>query len=421
MKRVIHFDRAFVATALISAILIAFGLFGLATKGFNLGVDFQAGINQYVEFAYPAFNISYSGTGDAVLSVSDTKATLVFSGADVDNRTVTYDLTAIGTLADLAREMSAQSGVSAVVTDGAGKSAASLVPTYQGDFRLGSTALTLCREPDGESERFATMEKVRSASETLGSISVQNVGDRAKQQYIIRLRANGTSDAEFNSSSANRIKTALEKEFGAGRVVIMKTDFVGARFSKDMSDNAWKLTLFTILAILAYATIRFKIQYAMGAVLAIIHDALIMVGFMVWTRMEFDTSSLAAILTILGYSINDTIVIFDRIREDRKLKPTEPVRSLMNIAISETLGRTFITTFTTMLAVLSIFFFTTGSIKNFALALLVGMISGTYSTVFIATNFVVFWDEAAGRRTKKKEQAVAKPEKKILPAAKPAK
>ena len=419
MKRVIHFDRAFVATALASTALIAFGLFGLVTKGFNLGVDFQAGINQYVQLAYPAFDVSYSGAGNVVLSIGEDDATLVFSGADIENKTVEYDLKTVGTLADFARELSAQSGISATVTDGAGKPASSLVPTYQGNFRLGPSALTICREPDGESEFFAPIEKVRAAGETLGSVSVQDVGEHAKQQYIIRVRDDG-SDPKFSSTSAERIKAALEKTFGPGRVVVMKTDFVGARFSKDLADNAWKITLFTLLVILIYATVRFKIQYAVGAVLAILHDALIMIAFIVWARIEFNTSILAAILTILGYSINDTIVIFDRIRENRRLTPTEPLRQLINTSVTETLGRTIITTVTTLLAVLSIFFFTTGSMRDFALCLFVGMISGTYSTIFIASGFVVAWDGFSQKRKKAKEAstAVAKASKKAVSSAK---
>jgi len=168
-----------------------------------------------------------------------------------------------------------------------------------------------------------------------------------------------------------------------------------------LAGNAWKLTLFTSLAILAYATIRFKMQYALGAVLAILHDGLIMVGFIVWTRMEFNTTSIAAILTILGFSINDTIVIFDRIRENRKLSPSEPIAHVLDRSISETLGRTFITALTTLLAVLSLYFFTSGSIKDFALALIVGMISGTYSTIYIATGFVYLWDLISAKRKKK--------------------
>ena len=160
----------------------------------------------------------------------------------------------------------------------------------------------------------------------------------------------------------------------------------------------------------------------MGAVLAIAHDALIMVAFITWTRMEFNTTTIAAILTILGYSINDTIVIFDRIRETRRICPNDTFVDVLDRSLSETLGRTMITTLPTMLAVLSLFVFTTkalysgdaplgtliraiftehNSMKDFALALLVGMVSGVYSTIFIASGFAQFWDRMAHKKAAK--------------------
>jgi preprotein translocase subunit SecF len=118
--------------------------------------------------------------------------------------------------------------------------------------------------------------------------------------------------------------------------------------------------------------------------------------------MEFNTTTIAAILTILGYSINDTIVIFDRIRETRRIYPEDPFETVLNRSLTETLSRTIITTATTMLAVAFLFIFTTGSMKDFALALLVGMTSGVYSTVFIASGFVYLWDIQAKKRGQKK-------------------
>jgi preprotein translocase subunit SecF len=180
---------------------------------------------------------------------------------------------------------------------------------------------------------------------------------------------------------------------------------VGSRFSKNLTDQAGMLLGLTLLLILAYSSVRFKPQFAIGAVLAIIHDGLIMVAFVVWSRMEFNTTTIAAILTILGYSINDTIVIFDRIRETRRIYPDDPFVTVLNRSLTETLGRTVITTVTTMLAVIFLFVFTTGSMKDFALTLLVGMISGVYSTIFIASGFVYAWDLQA----KKKERRKANP------------
>jgi preprotein translocase subunit SecF len=163
----------------------------------------------------------------------------------------------------------------------------------------------------------------------------------------------------------------------------------------------------TLLLILVYASVRFKPQFAIGAVLAIAHDALIMVAFITWSRMEFNTTTIAAILTILGYSINDTIVVFDRIREVRRLYPDDGFTELLNRAITETLGRTIITTLTTMLAVLSLYIFTSGSMKDFALALLVGMVSGVYSTIFIACGFTSLWQKYMN--TGKRRGTVKKP------------
>jgi preprotein translocase subunit SecF len=185
-------------------------------------------------------------------------------------------------------------------------------------------------------------------------------------------------------------------------VAVTRSDYVGSRFSQQLAGQAGLLFALTLLLILAYASIRFKPQYAIGAVLAIGHDALIMVAFIVWSRMEFNTTTIAAILTILGYSINDTIVIFDRIRENRRIYPEDAFVNVLDRALTETLSRTLITTLTTMLAVLSLFIFTTGSMKDCALAWLVGMVSGVYSTVFIASAFVNFWDKSAAKRAQKK-------------------
>jgi preprotein translocase subunit SecF len=131
-----------------------------------------------------------------------------------------------------------------------------------------------------------------------------------------------------------------------------------------------------------------------------------MVAFVVWSRMEFNTTTIAAILTILGYSINDTIVIFDRIRETRRIYPEDSFVMVLDRSLSETLGRTIITTATTMLAVVFLFIFTTGSMKDFALALLVGMVSGVYSTIFIASGFVHLWDLQAKKREQQKKMTV---------------
>ncbi len=399
MKRVIQFHKAFLPTALVSIALILIGLAGLVTKGFNLGVDFQAGVNQYVQLAFPAADISYAGKGTPVLSISESAVTVVFSGADVVAHTATWDLKTVGTITDLATAMKTE-GIDVTIRDGAGLSATLLIPTYQGNYTLGVEPVLVHRGPKAPAEAYGTIEQVRKAVETVGSVSVQNVGTADSMQYMIRVRDDG-KDKAFSEKIPGLVKKALEGAYGADKVITMRTDYVGAQFSKSLADSSFRLTLLTVLAILLYASIRFKFEYALGAVLSIVHDALIMIGFIVWTRMEFNTTSIAAILTILGYSINDTIVIFDRIREDRKLDPSSKLTAVIDRSITETLGRTVITSGTTMLAILALFLFTTGSIKDFALALLVGLVSGTYSSVYIASSFVQLWENTFANRKPK--------------------
>lgn len=397
MKRVVQFSKFYIPAAIMSTSLILFGIIGYLTMGFNLGVDFQAGINQTVQLAYPALNVTYSGKGNVTMSVAEDKATLVFSGAEIENKTVVIDYQKAPALSDVAAAISALPGLAATVVDQPAAASKLLVPTFQGDTRLGMDPFVMHRAPADEAEKFATIEKVRESLNGKGDISVQQVKPVSLQRYLIRVQDKG-KEANFSQTAPTLIRESLEKTFGASRVVVMQTDYVGARYSESLSKTAATLILATVLVILAYATLRFGFQYGMGAVLATLHDALIMVCFVVWTRMEFNTSTIAAILTILGYSINDTIVQFDRVREERKLRPTERFNDVLNSALTITLSRTIITTLCTMLTVLALIFFTTGSIKDFAVALFVGMISGTYSTLYIASAFVLWWEDRKEKR-----------------------
>lgn len=402
MKRLIRFSRFFLPAAITSTVLILFGLFGYFTKGFNLGVDFQAGVNQTVQLAYPVANVSYVGKGNAELRISDTAMTLIISGAEVEQKTVIFGYSAYPTIGEIIKALSAEQSV--VVTVEPGQEAAAsklLVPTYQGNTFISSQPMVLHRAPATEAEQFATIDEVRQAITGLGKISVQVVKPTSNQRFLVRAEDTG-KDPNFTETARTSIIAGLEAKFGANRVVMLKTDFVGARFSKALSQTSFILVLATLAMILLYSAIRFKVEFAIGAVLAIAHDALIMIGFIVWTRMEFNSSTIAAILTILGYSINDTIVQFDRVREERKLRPNDSFVDIIDSALTMTLGRTIITTATTMLAVLALFFFTTGSMKDFALALIVGMVSGTYSTIYIASAFVVWWQKRASANEEKK-------------------
>ncbi|MDR2370082.1 MAG: protein translocase subunit SecF, partial [Treponema sp.] len=364
-------------------------------------IDFQAGLIQEVQFAPPAFSLTYRGLGNAGISLDRNGISLTLSGPGVESRRHFFSYAEYGTIASVAEALRSNvEGLDVSLSAPGGNPSAGVVYNAQGDPQLGSEPYVVHGLPAGSPE--IPIQEVRGALAGFeGSVSVQRLGNPEDRHYMIRLEDTDADEAG-EGVPADRIRNALETRFGEGEVVVIRADYVGSRFSKNLTDQAGLLLGLTLILILVYSSIRFKPQYAVGAVLAIMHDAFIIVGFVVWTRMEFNTTTIAAILTILGYSINDTIVIFDRIRETRRVYPDDSFVNILNRSLSETLSRTIITTITTLLAVISLFIFTRGSMRDFALALLVGMISGVYSTIFIASGFVYFWEIQKNKREKKK-------------------
>ena len=406
--KLVRFSRAFLPAVIVSLAVIVTGVCGYFFKGgFNLGIDFQAGLIEEVQFAPRAIRLVYDGPGSASISLSRTTLVIAVSGAGVRGQTYQYLLAGYATTGAFAQALSGIEGLTAESTVPASSPFRALVLDAQSNPLLGQEPYWIHYLPQNAAQ--VPLEKVRSALAYLGESAVQVLGNEDENRFMIRMQdsdmaasvASGKALGNQGTFDPKNIPVALDKAFGEGEIAVTSSNFVGSRFSKNLTNQAGILLGLTLLLILVYASIRFKPQYAIGAVLAILHDGLVMVGFVVWTRMEFNTTTIAAILTILGYSINDTIVIFDRIRETKKNYPGEPLAEVLNRSITETLSRTFITTLTTMLAVVSLYIFTTGSMKDFALALLVGMTSGVYSTIFIACGFVLFSDRFFSRNRKR--------------------
>jgi preprotein translocase subunit SecF len=401
MKKVIRFSRGFLPAAVISVTIAVMGIVGYIAKGgFNLGIDFRAGLIQELQFAPTAFSLTWSGRGNATLSFDRNGMYIVISGAGVEGRTYPFPFAEYRTIGVLTQAFDSQvEGLSVQLNALAQVDSRWLVFSTQGNPNLGSTPYMVhYLDPQGEAISIAL---VREALASLGdTVSVQNMGQPSDRHFMIRVE--DRDNEEDTGVPVERIINVLEGVFGTGEVVLLRSDYVGSRFSKNLTDQAGILLALTLLLILIYASIRFKPQYALGAVIAIIHDALFIVAFVVWTNMEFNTTTIAAILTILGYSINDTIVIFDRIRENYRIRPDDIFVDVLNRSLTETLSRTIITTITTMLAVVFLFIFASGSMRDFALALLVGMVSGVFSTVFIASGFVYLWELRKTKREKRK-------------------
>jgi preprotein translocase subunit SecF len=424
MTRVINFDRSFKVAVPISLVIIFAGLIGAFTVGFNKGVDFQAGLNTSVRFAPPSMLVSYAGTGTMQLKLTKSEVDLISKAPSGDTKSYTYTFVQYPTLQSIVDAIKAVPGMSLELkADGAIPSSL-ILGASQTDSTLSATVPSVLHYAlTGSAGLEMSIESIRAALKDFGSVSIQRTGDEIAREYMIRIEDSG-KDPEFSRTIHTKLTAALGAAFGADNVLVNKADFVGARFSKSLADQAVWLTLLTFALILAYCSFRFKPVYAIGAVLSVVHDALVLVAFIVFTRMEFNTSIIAAILTIVGYSINDTIVIYDRIREKVKFSPNAVFNQNMNRGVTECLGRTFITSGTVLLSAIALYIFTTGSMKDFSLCIIVGVITGTYSSVFIASAFVDGWKILESKRHARKqaEQAhIAVVAKAALAAANPPK
>jgi len=175
------------------------------------------------------------------------------------------------------------------------------------------------------------------------------------------------------------------KMIQACAVQVQRVEFVGPQVGHELAEKGALALLYTLIAVLIYVMLRFEWRFAIGAVIATAHDVLITLGFFSFTQMEFSLTVLAAVLAVLGYSLNDTIVVFDRIRENFRKMRKESTVEVMNVAINQTLSRTIITSGTTMITVLAMYFFGGQTIRGFAVALIVGIFYGTFSSIYIAT------------------------------------
>ena len=192
---------------------------------------------------------------------------------------------------------------------------------------------------------------------------------------------------------------SLNERLGAGAVVEeLSMEWVGPKVGEKLRDDGIKSVLIALGLILVYVALRFDLRFAPGAVVCLFHDAMITLGFFVFTGMEVNLTTVAAILTIVGYSVNDTIVVYDRIRENLQKTQERDLVKVINTSVNETLSRTLLTSFTTILAVLAVAFFARGTIQDFAIAMIVGIVVGTYSSIYVAAPMAIVMDRKVFRR-----------------------
>ena len=237
-----------------------------------------------------------------------------------------------------------------------------------------------------------SIQQVRTALEkSFGQdISIQEFGDSSQQQVMIRVPQVGAEMGASLGATADAIEAAL-KQGNIGGFKRQGTQIVGPAVGRELTTKGIWATVLSLAGILAYISFRFQLSFAAGAVVATIHDLLITFAFLAFFRYDLTLNVIAALLAITGFSTNDTIVIFDRVRENLRGMRRDSLNTVINVAINQTLGRTVITSGTALLSALALFFFGGDVLHGFAFTMVVGIITGTYSSVFIAAAIVSFW------------------------------
>lgn len=411
MKRVIQFSRARYLFFGFSSILIIIGIVGfVVNRGFNLGVDFEAGIAFQFQVAPASFTMQYAGPDKAVVSIPAGEKALTSAGniiititSSKDGSTKDYpfryaDYTSVQEL------VNAISRVPGVAVQPRGDMAAiptQLLPLPR-PADITGTPFTINMAPGPGRGVQTSIADMRATLAPLGQYELQAVGTPVGQEFMTRLPAK-TADPSFQSSAQSRVMDLLNAKYGADQIILKSSNFVGPQMAQSLATQTIWLVIIAVGLILVYMMFRFRPPiYAIAAVLGILHDALVMLGFDAVFRVEVDAGTIAAILTILGYSINDTIVNFDRARENNSLMRGSPLRTILDTSVTQTLSRTFITSGATLLTVIALFILTSGSIKNFSLNMIIGIVEGTYST-FISAFIVIEWSNWRDRRTRKRD------------------
>ncbi len=231
-------------------------------------------------------------------------------------------------------------------------------------------------------------DSLRSTMGTLGfpNAVIQSIGLAGDREFLVRTPTEG----DTGYAAAKKIEDGLKTTYGKEKVDIRGVNMVGGAVSKELKYKGFMSLLIANGLLLIYIWFRFQFKYSIGAILALVHDVLITLGFFAFTGKEISLTVIAALLTLIGFSLNDTVVIYDRIRENvKKASGDYDLRNIISGSISQTLSRTFLTSLTVFTVVLCLFLFGGSVIHDFAFAMLVGVISGVYSTVFIASPVVL--------------------------------
>ena len=389
----VKYRRIAVIASIVVNLLVLFG--ALVWPRLNYGVDFAGGTELQLAFHKP---VDVGTVRDEISRLGFGEPTVQIYGNASDNQF----LVRVERIALLTRE-TAEKARQEITAELAGKQ----MTQFRFDPEVGDKIDIAFKEPVDEAVLRSAAEKAGLAPKEIRTLSAREGADR---EYTIIAQGPG-----------DKIGGALKAKFGADQVDVVRTEYVGPQVGKQLRNDGIASVLYAMFFILLYVGFRFDFRFSPGVVIALIHDAIITMGFFVVSRHEFNLTSVTVILTVVGYSVNDTIVVYDRIRENAKRFKGKPLRDLITLSINEMLGRTILTSGATALSLVGLIVYGVGTIQDFALAMLVGIISGTYSTWYIASPMTIWLDEMQSQR---KAIEAARPKDKgpqqKPPASKPA-
>jgi preprotein translocase subunit SecF len=378
----VKYRRIAVTASLIVNVAILVG--ATVWPGLNYGVDFAGGSELQVKFKVP---VEAGAVREEVGKLGFGEPTVQQFGA-VENHEFLVRVERISLLSKEKAE--------AVKAEVQGDLAASQPTTFHFDPETGDKL-------DLGFKQVVDLGVLKKAAEKAGL----NVKD------IRAMSAREGQDREYTiiaQGPGDKIGSSLREKFGQDSVEIVRTEYVGPQVGKQLRKDGIAAVVYAMLMILVYVGFRFDFRFAPGVIISLLHDAVVTLGFFVVTRREFNLTSVTVILTVVGYSVNDTIVVYDRIRENAKRFKGKGLKDLVNLSINEMLGRTILTSGATALSLVGLIVIGVGTIQDFALAMLVGIISGTYSTWYIASPMTIWLEEYLEHR-KQVDAARPKPNK----------
>lgn len=257
------------------------------------------------------------------------------------------------------------------------------------EFEGGSIVIVKFAEPQPDLQRVRA--SLQALPDNLGNDAlVQQYGDVSQRQVMIRVAHVGAESGGSLSQTADAVEAVVRKA-NLGAFDVVGREIVGPVVGEQLKKQGTWATVLALAGILIYITLRFQLSFAVGAIVATIHDLLVTVAFLAFFQYDITLNVIAALLTITGFSVNDTIVVFDRVRENMRGMRRDNLEHIVNVAVNQTLGRTVITAGTAFLSTLALYLFGGEVLKGLAFTMLVGIISGTYSTVFIAAAIAIMW------------------------------